>query len=336
MNISVAGICFGLIAALGQSMSYLATRHFTQRRKAEAVADEAAAEGAGMSGGNISLLLLVLSHVMMGVVSVALWPFFSPNNLPPVGLWAWPLTCVALFYLIGQVGLMIALHYAEPSRISPMLGFKIVILAGAASVIGTHAPTALQWLAVVLCCVSVVGLNYTGGASHPRAVFGVILACVSYCISDWNITVFVNQLTIAHVASAPIVAALLCYAVCGLIGAAFLPWFGSRRWVDWRDAAPFALSWLFAIFFLFACFGLVGVVFGNILQATRGLMSIGLGALLIRLGHHHLERKVPHTVVLRRAVGAVLIFAAIVIYKLEAVTAPSAPATTRAAPLPSR
>lgn len=336
MSISVAGICFGLVAALGQSLSYLATRYFTQRRKAQAAVDEAAEEGAGMSGGNISLLLLVLSHVMMGVVSLALMPFYYPSHMPPLHLWMPNLCMVAGFYLLGQIGLMIALHYAEPSRISPMLGFKIVILAGAASVIGSHAPTALQWVAVVLCCVSVVGLNYTGGASHPRAVFGVILACLAYCVSDWNITGFVDHLSAAEVPAAPIVAALLCYALCGLIGAVFLPWFGSRRWVDWRDAAPFALSWLFAIFFLFACFGLVGVVYGNILQATRGLMSVALGALLIRLGHHHWEHKQPRAVVVRRALGAVLIFAAIVIYKYEPAAAAPVPAATNPATLPSR
>lgn len=316
----IAGILAGLLAAFFQSLSYLATRHFVQRR----------VEGGG--GGSRSLL--ILAHVWMGLASLAALPLLWPaSGMPPLASYAQPLVLTAGFYLSGQVGLMLALRYAEPSRISPMLAFKIVILAGMASVFPAAAgaapsgPTPLQWVAIVLCVGGAVILNYSGGKTHPRAAAGVIIACVSYSLSDWNIKLLVDALAAGFPGDAAdpwryvrlsSLATFLTYALCGVVAVAALPAAGNlRRGRDWLGATPFAAAWLTAMLFLFACFGLVGVVLGNILQSTRGLMSVVMASLLITWGHHHIEQRQGRGVLVRRLVAAGLMTAAVTLYVLE-------------------
>ena len=65
---------------------------------------------------------------------------------------------------------------------------------------------------------------------------------------------------------------------------------------------------------LYACFGFVGAVFGNVLFSTRGIMAVVLGALLAHLGWHDLEEKVDRVTLLRRLTAAVLMTAAIAAY----------------------
>jgi len=293
------GVVFGLLAAFCQSLAYLATRHFVAAR----------------NGG--SRQLLVLSHILMGVVSLALLPWIWPADLPSWQLYAEPLFSVSVFYLLGQMALLVALRHAEPSRISPMLAFKIVLLAGMTVILTGAAISPLQWLAIVLCLVGVVTLNYTGGTNHPRAAVAVGLACLLYSFSDWNIVRLVGIASVHPDWRTFTWATLTSYILCGLIAAIFLPWYGSRKPKDWIDAGPFAGTWLAAMLFLFACFGIEGVVYGNILQSTRGIISVLLGAILAAVGMLHLEKAAGHGVFFRRMVAAILMLGAVVLYGWE-------------------
>lgn len=293
------GVLFGLLAAFCQSLAYLATRHFVAVR----------------DGG--SRLLLVLSHILMGVVSLAVLPWVWPDGLPSWRLYAEPLLSVSVFYLLGQMALLVALRHAEPSRISPMLAFKLVILAIMTVVLTGAVISPLQWLAIALCLVGVVTLNYTGGANHPRAAIAVASACLLYSFSDWNIVRLVNVASPNPDWRTFTWATLLCYVLCGLIASIFLPWYGSRKTKDWIDACPFAGAWLAAMLFLFACLGIEGVVYGNILQSTRGIISVLLGVILAAVGMLHIERAAGHGVYSRRMIAAILMLGAVVLYGRE-------------------
>jgi len=82
----------------------------------------------------------------------------------------------------------------------------------------------------------------------------------------------------------------------------------------WVRAVPFAVTWFAAMLFLFGCFARIDVVYGNIVQSTRGLMSIGLGALVAAAGFERLERRVDRGVLLRRLGAALLMTGAIVLF----------------------
>jgi hypothetical protein len=73
-----------------------------------------------------------------------------------------------------------------------------------------------------------------------------------------------------------------------------------------------------AICLLFACFGLIGVVYGNVVQSTRGIMAVGIGWIVAHIGHAHLESKVSRRVFRRRVAGAILMTAAVILYRLAA------------------
>jgi hypothetical protein len=313
----IAGILSGLGAAFCQSLSYLCTRHYVQRRLT-----------AGNTGG--SRQLLVLGHVWMGLFSaILLWAAWPKNGLPVMQMLD-PLLMMTLFYIGGQTTTTFALRYAEPSRVSPLMGFKIVVLAGIASVVVqpriTGAPlppglTPLHWVAAALAVVAAVALNYTGGALRRRAALSILAACISYSIADWNITR--TNLAIFRLApgttalQASLLSAGLCYGLAGIVGAVLLPWWGSKKPKDWSDAIPFSITWFIAMMFLYTCFSEVGPLLGNILQSTRGLMSILLGSLLVFLGHLHIEPISARHVLIRRLLAAVLMVAAVSLYVIR-------------------
>jgi len=116
-------------------------------------------------------------------------------------------------------------------------------------------------------------------------------------------------------ARAVLVGVCLCYilngAVCAAAGPFVAPW---RSISGWRYAIPFSVCWYLAMVALFACFGIIGAVYGNILQSTRGLFSILLGAWIGRLGHLHVEQPVARGALARRLLGAALMCLAIWLY----------------------
>ena len=71
---------------------------------------------------------------------------------------------------------------------------------------------------------------------------------------------------------------------------------------------------LTAMLFLYACFARIGTVNGNIVQSTRGIIAILIGALLAALGFTELEEKVGVQVWIRRMIAGVMMFLAIVAF----------------------
>ena len=130
-------------------------------------------------------------------------------------------------------------------------------------------------------------LNEAGGRIPVRQVGVLMLTILGYCASDLSIGTLMRRMTGVH-PFAPIVATAFTYVLSALL---VLP-FAFRRRVHtaeaWRTALPFALTWFGAMCLLFGCFAMVGVVFGNIVQSTRGLISIAGGWLLAGMGHTHL------------------------------------------------
>lgn len=294
----IGGILLGLGAAACQSLSYVFSGLFvrTFRRSPH--------------------VLLVMAHLAMGLVSAAALPVVLPDALPPLAGFAGPLVRGVVFYLVGQTGLLLALRHTDASRVSPLLGLKLPILAGISVLfLGAHYALA-QWLALGLCLLAALMLNWSGHRIALPSLGWILLACCGYCLSDLNIRALVGRLQEGGLplARASLVGGFLSYTLCGLIALALLatvPWRERRMW---GYAVPFAAAWLGAMLLLFACFGAVGVVFGNIVQSTRGLLSILIGLLLSVAGHVHLESRVSLRVWLRRLTAAVLMVLSIVLF----------------------
>ena len=298
----ITGILLGVGAAACQSLSYVFSGLFVRTCQRS------------------PHVLLVLAHLAMGVVSVAALPLVLPDVLPPLADFAGPLVGGVAFYLIGQMGLLLALRHTDASRVSPLLGLKLPILAGISVVfLGAHY-VAVQWLALALCLVAALMLNWSGRRIAASSLGWILLACSAYCLSDLNIRLLVGRLQASGLplARAAMVGGFLSYTLCGAIAVALLPTVPWREGRLWGYAVPFAAAWLGAMLLLFSCFGAVGVVFGNIVQATRGLLSILIGLLVSAAGLVHLESRASPGVWLRRLAAAVLMVLSIILFSRAA------------------
>jgi drug/metabolite transporter (DMT)-like permease len=308
----IAGILCGLGAALSQSFSYLFTRHFVHSR-----------------GSGASRDLFILGHLWMGLFGIfgllLLWPAHARTLLGwPILL---PLLGTSLFYLSGQIGLTYALRYAEASTVTPLLGIKVFFqtllslsLGTPSGIGGDRTLTAFQWLAVGLCCVGGISLNYAGGRIPRRALAGIACTLMTFTFSDYFIgclvAALIRELGLSTGAAA-ILGASLQYLTSGLIVLPFIRTVHHRSARAWRDAAPFALTWFGAMLFLFAAIGALGVILGTILQSTRGIMTILIASAVARLGHEHIEPLHDRGIVLRRVAAGTLMFVAVTLYVIK-------------------
>ena len=276
---------------------------------------------------------MVLGHILMGVLSGAIlllgsyFRWLPLGQLPSWRQFSWPLAGACLFYLLGQLGMFQALRRTEASRASPLLGLKILILATIYTlvpgdlirfVVGVepHAPGLVQWLAVGLSIAAAFLLRDSGPRMSRGAMGWILFACVAYSMSDMHIKGLVTSLSSMGKVPANVTGVCLSYVLCGAIGLAVLPWSPKGHRGDWHYAVPWALSWLAAMFMLFACFDFIDVVGGNIVQSSRGILSILMGSIIAHWGHEHLERKVPRKVFLRRLVAGIVMFLAIAAFSL--------------------
>lgn len=291
------GIGFGLGAAVFQSLSYLCIRLFNKRHN------------------NTIITLLALSHILMGIVSIPLAAWLWPGSMPGVGVYLWSLLGTSGFYLLGQFFLFAAIIHSEPSRVAPMLGLKVFILALISTLfLGQHFGPG-KWIAVVLTTVAVLLLSGSGKRLESRFILLGLLACVSYCLSDLCIKVLVGHFAFLGILRGAVMATALSYILCGVIGAAAVAMNPKHSTRDtWLYAVPFAASWFLAMIFLFSCFGLTSVVFGNILQSTRGIISIILGFIIAHIGFEALEPKPSKQTIIKRMVAGLLMTAAVVLF----------------------
>ncbi len=293
----IFGIIAGLLAAASQAVSYLFSRRFVIRHE------------------NGTVPLLVGSHMIMGGVSLVVLAAFHRIWIPCLSNAAVPVAVATVAYLAGQALIIPALRLTEASRVAPLLGLKVFIVALISASFMSQSFTGMQWTAVVLSVSAAFLLNRIGGALPIPSLLLVLGACVGYSFSDLAVRRVVLSFGETPLFLASILSVALCYSLAGLFAALVWPFFRCSR-TQWKDAAPYSAAWLVGMIFLFACFGSIGVVFGNILQSGRGLISIGLGVLVAHFGSGVIEQRAEPALVLRRAAAAGLMIAAVALYYL--------------------
>ncbi|MGI9177749.1 MAG: EamA family transporter [Pirellulales bacterium] len=301
------GVAAGFAAAFMSAVSYLISRHHGSR-------------------GGSSLRLLVVAHALMGLACLPVVAMLWPATLPTTGRWIAPLVGSAFSYLLGQAFVFAALARADASRVAPLLGLKIAMLAGIVSCLLGEPLDLRQWLAVGLSVVAAAMLQRRGGMPSTALAL-TFAACCTFAISDLCIVGLINGLQQAAAdASIPlsrvqagVLAMTVTYVLCGCLAAPILMtkqgWPQSSN--DWTAAGCYAVTWLIGMAALYTCFGLIGAVFGNILQSTRGVMAIVMGATLAHLGWHGIETHVDRQTLLLRIVAASLMTAAIALYVID-------------------
>jgi len=303
------GVAAGLFAAAASAVSYLVSRHHGNRSR----------------GG--SLRLLVQAHVVMGAASFPLMVLFVPASWPPTLAWLWPLAGSVGCYLIGQAAVFALLKQIPASRVAPLLGLKLVMLAAIVSLAPDGGLDGRQWLAVGSSAVAAWMLQ-RGGGIPPLAFAILLVGCLGFACSDLCILGLIDGLEPSlDTAGKPIqrlhagaLAMAVTYVACGALAMVALliaPTLRPRDRSERIAAIQYGAAWLSGMVALYTCFGLVGVVFGNVLQATRGVMAVVLGAWLARAGWHDLEERIDRDTFLRRVIAALLMVAAIGLYVMD-------------------
>ena len=294
----LTGILFGLGAVVAQSVSYVTSRLFV------------------LSRGQAGFRLLLASHVLMGILSLIILPLVWHPDMPAFSAYLAPLLGTTLFFLVGQFAMFQLISVVHASRVSPLLGLKIPTIAVITVLFFNQPLNPLQWVAIVLSTLAALLLNAAGTSIGWRSGAWLMLTCMGYSLSDIHIAKLIHALHPIPVLRAAVLGTCLCYALAGLVVCAGLP-FVKRQHVfaDWRYAIPFTASWYTSMFLLFASFGIIGPVFGNVIQSTRGLVSVVLGAWLAHLGFHHLEARVSRRTLALRFVAAGLMCGAIWLFQ---------------------
>lgn len=292
------GILAGLCAAFFAACSYLCSRHAYARSRIT------------------NWEFFGVSHVQLGLMSLALLPLALSAPLPPWREWILPLLGCTGFYLAGQALLFHTLRTVEASVVSPLIGLKIPLLAVVSMLFLNRPLTPGGWLAVLLCTLAGFLISPPHRLHHLKPLLLVLLVCCGYAGSDLCIPPLVRQVTPASTAPA-LLGVCLSYLLSGVVGLGVLC--VRRDGFRWRHQAvtlPFSLCWMAGIIALFACLARLGVIYGTMLQSTRGILNVVLGALIAKLGWEHLETLRGRWRIVMRVAGAVLMTAAILLYHL--------------------
>jgi len=298
METVILGIITGLGAATSQSCSYLCSKRFI-----------------AFSGN--SYQLLAVSHIIMGLFAAAMLPFLLMHKpLPPLMNFSKALILCNVYYLLAQCSFFLALKHADASRLAPLLGLKILFLAGISIVFLNNAFNGLQWLGVLLCLGGAVMSNWSGGSIPVKSALLILAACCGYSLSDTYIKILIDCLGYESIFFGAAMAGAVSYTFAGICAIPMLfiiPGISVRHF---KPAFPFSVCWFAAMLLLFSCFGLIGPVFGNIIQSSRGIISVVIGAIIAGYGFSTLETRLNPGLLARRIIAAALISAAVILFIL--------------------
>ena len=295
----IPGIAAGALSALLMSCSYIFSRAYFRKYQDP-------------------VQLAVFSQLAMGVGGIImLLVSFLFQKIPMTGSFFLVLAGEVVFFLIGQTSFFLVVKRVEATRASSLLGLKIIVLALIAALIGKPV-NPLQWLAILLCTTAAVGMNFSGGHLSRASVFWLMMSVLFYALCDICITEMMLMMPGKSMM-------LNSFGVIGVsytaLGAAVLPglWKYPLRMKPFLNSIPYAFFYFTSILFLLVCFGLIGVVFGSVIQAGRGIISVLLGIILIRFGLEKSEPQVSSRLWLQRLLMAILMLAAMTLYTCSSI-----------------
>lgn len=296
----ILGIIFGLSSAVIQSGGFVLSRRF-------------------MAKNYSAKALTIYSQLIMGALALIALPFAYPGRITngtnsEFILWL-------LFWLVvipvGQLFFFQTLREIEPTKIASLLGLKIIVLALIFVFILRNPLSVTQWSAVIISTVAAVGMNWSGGdkfTSRGLLYLGITLIC--YALGDIAETRLVRMINSGNLLYDSVAISAVCY---GLLGIVTIPALRLIRFdaVEFRAAIPFSVAWILAMTALIACFAELNTVFGNVVQASRGVIAIGLELTLLALGLSGERVLVPPQMWIRRTLAALLMATAIIIFSLS-------------------
>ena len=158
------GILGGLAAALINSADYLFSARFLIYYKSP-------------------VRLLIFSSVLMMLISLPAAFFLVPFSTIPC-LWKFfaETALASIFFLIGQGSFFAAMRFFEASRLSSLLGLKILVLSAIFMLSGNFL-NCWQLLAVCIAAAAAVMFNWAGSKPVPWQGWLLLLSAVHFAAS---------------------------------------------------------------------------------------------------------------------------------------------------------
>ena len=294
----ITGIFCGLTAAFLNSVGYLFSAFFLRKC-------------------NSPVRLLIYAQIWMMLLSLPVISLLYPAGgvVRPARLF-WTLAVWIIVFFVGQGAFFTALKFFEASRLSSLLGLKIIVLTVIYTVVNRVFPNFWQYVAVLMAAVAAVTINWSGGGGmKTKGWIFVFITLICYSLADMTETVMVLCFVdsgLGTVRSA-FTATSLSYTALGLASLPGLLIFKPDR-KFFPLSAPYALIWLLSQAALLSCFALVLPVFGNVILASRGMFSVILGALAAAVGLKGIEARISRAQWIRRGFAALLMVLAIAVY----------------------
>lgn len=294
----LTGILCGFGAALCNSFGYLSSARF-------------------LKCCNEPVRLLVYAQVWMMILTAPFVYFLLPEQgIADLKKFLTALIYFVIVFFVGQGAFFTALRFFEASKLSSLLGLKIIVLTLIYAVFHNMTTNWMQITAILISALAAVMINWSGKGKFLTVgwVF-VITTLVCYSLSDINETAMVlcfkeSSMGTLHSALAATAAGYTALGVCSLPGLFFVK-FEKKLFLL---SFPYAFLWLLSQVMLFCCYALILPVFGNVILASRGLFSVILGGVLARCGVRDLDAAISGKQWLLRGVAALLMIGAIGLY----------------------
>ncbi|MBE6358451.1 MAG: hypothetical protein E7057_04295 [Lentisphaerae bacterium] len=261
--------------------------------------------------------LLVMSSFLMMLISIPFMLWLCPfSMIRSPWMYMGEVVLSGILFLIGQGGFFAALRYFEASRISSLLGLKIIVLSGIFVLCGGKL-NLLQMLAVVMATAAAMIFNWSGAQkSSLKGWLMLMIPLICYpCVDMLETDLVVKMETYTNWSKlhSALATVPLMYAVLGMMAAPALFFLKPDRG-QLGKALPYAVLWLISQVLLLCCFAFLQPVFGNVILATRGVFSVAAGAALPYFGLAALDSKIPVSLWIRRVVAALVMLGAIALY----------------------
>ena len=295
-----AGIGAGILSVLAICGSYIFSREYMRRHKD-------------------AVKLAVFSQLVMAIGGLILLVIYSIFSHIP---WSMNLLLVlagqVVTFLTGQTAFFMLLHKVESSRASALLGLKILALASISFLLGKNLMPR-QWIAVLLCTAAAVGMNFSGGKMALSSCVWLLVSVLSYALCDMCVTELMLMMPGKSMLFNSFGVVGICYTALGI---AVLPALFRYRLTagEIKDVVPYSLLYFFSMVFLYTCFGLIGVVFGSIIQSGRGIVSVLLGVVLVHFNLDRNEQRISAFKWVQRFVFAVIMLSGMLLYSLSALS----------------
>ena len=294
----IFGIFCGLSAAILNSVGYIFSARFLLNYKS-------------------ALRLTVDSSLVMLLLSLPLTIFLFPyGKLQRPGEFGLMILIWIFAYWLGQGSFFMSLKYFSASCLSSLLGLKIVLLALIFMFTAQENPGLWQWIAVLLATGAAISFNWSGARLGSAAgIFFLLTTLIGYCMCDIYETRVIQAMMGCgySLMRASVTGTSVIYSALGICSLPFLFFLRTTR-KQLVYAAPHAVLWLSSQIMLLACFALLLPVFANVILATRGILSVLLGALLAAVGLSKFDSQISRAQWLKRGISACAMILAIAIY----------------------